>query len=204
MLYYLAYLTIDKKLSRTGRLALKIPNMFMSRLFAQCTADMRLKPSKVFADSVLDISALQAVKDDISTFAASCTEFLSGIFTNQVLTHMSEMALNLTLYTKLDSMNEVFAEMQKSLRVVGDGEKFADLVITVNEGQDNECVYLIELKYAAKTEATESKIRSLVKEASDQVLKYRSALEFRDIRVKAYAMVFAGAKCVHCDMQTSQ
>ena len=204
MLYYLGYLTIDKKLSRTGRLALKIPNLFMSRLFAQCTADMRLKPSKVFADSVLDISALQAVKDDISTFAASCTEFLSGIFTNQVLTHMSEMALNLTLYTKLDSMNEVFAEMQKSLRVVGDGEKFADLVITVNEGQDNECVYLIELKYAAKTEATESKIRSLIKEASDQALKYRSALEFRDIRVKAYAMVFAGAKCVHCDMQTSQ
>ena len=204
MLYYLGYLTIDKDASDDSALALKIPNLFMSKLFAQCIADLRLKTSRVFKDAVLDISALQTVKEDISTFAASCTEFLSSIFTNQVLTHMSEMALNLTLFTKLDSMKVFFVEMQKSLRVPGDCEKFADLVITVNKGKKNECVYLIELKYAAKTEATESKIRSLIKEASDQVLKYRSALEFRDIRVKAYAMVFAEAKCVHCDMQTSQ
>ena len=154
MLYYLGYLTIDKALSRIGRLALKIPNLFMSKLFAQCTADLRLKPSKVFSDSVLDITALQNVQDDISSFASSCTEFLSRIFTNQVLTHMSEMALNLTLFTKLDSMDAVFSEMQKSLRVVGDGEKFADLVITVNVGQENECIYLIELKYVTKTDAT--------------------------------------------------
>ena len=158
MLYYLGYLTIDKTLSRIGRLALKIPNLFMSKLFAQCTAALRLKPSKVFSDSVLDISALQNVQDDISSFASSCTEFLSGIFTNQVLTHMSEMALNLTLFTKMDSMDVVFSEMQKSLRVVGDGEKFADLVITVNVGQDNECSYLFELKYVTKTDATEAKI----------------------------------------------
>ena len=82
---------------------------------------------------------------------------------------MSEMALNLTLYTKLESMDGIFAEMQKSLRIVADGEKYADLVITVNEDQDNECVYLIELKYAAKTDATESRIQNLIKEASDGI-----------------------------------
>ena len=185
MLYYLGYLTIDKTLSRIGRLALKIPNLFMSKLFAQCTAALRLKPSKVFSDSVLDISALQNVQDDISSFASSCTEFLSGIFTNQVLTHMSEMALNLTLFTKMDSMDVVFSEMQKSLRVVGDGEKFADLVITVNVGQDNECIYLFELKYVTKTDATEAKIQNTVKDATEQVQRYKSALEFRDRQVKA-------------------
>ena len=198
MLYYLGYLTIDKTLSRIGRLALRIPNLFMSKLFAQCTAALRLKPSRVFSDSILDISALQNVQDDISSFASSCTEFLSGIFTNQVLTHMSEMALNLTLFTKLDSMDVVFSEMQKSLRVVGDGEKFADLVITVNVGQDNECIYLFELKYVTKTDATEAKIQNTIKDATDQVLRYRSAVEFRDRQVKAYAMVFVGSECVYC------
>ena len=198
MLYYLGYLTIDKTLSRIGRLALKIPNLFMSKLFAQCTAALRLKPSKVFSDSVLDISALQNVQDDISSFASSCTEFLSGIFTNQVLTHMSEMALNLTLFTKLDSMDTVFSEMQKSLRVVGDGEKFADLVITVNVGQENECIYLIELKYVTKTDATEAKIQNTIKDATAQVQRYKSAIEFRDRQIKAYAMVFVGSECVHC------
>ena len=79
MLYYLGYLTIDKALSRIGRLALRIPNLFMSKLFAQCTADLKLKPSKVFSDSVLDIAALQNVQDDISSFAESCTAFLSSI-----------------------------------------------------------------------------------------------------------------------------
>ena len=201
MLYYLGYLTIDREASDSSSLALKIPNLFMSKLFAQCIADMRLKTNTLFTGSLLDISALMAVKDDLSTFATSCTEFLSSIFTNQVLTHMSEMALNLTLYTKLESMDGIFAEMQKSLRIVADGEKYADLVITVNEDQDNECVYLIELKYAAKTDATESRIQNLIKEASEQVLKYRSALEFRNRQIKAYAMVFAGSNCVYCRKQ---
>jgi hypothetical protein len=198
MLYYLGYLTIDTNPAPNDKLPLKIPNLFMSKLFAQCTADMRLKPSKVFNDSILDISPLQNLEDDISTFATSCTEFLSSIFTNQVLTHMSEMALNLTLFTKLDSMRGVFVEMQKSLRLVGEGEKFADLVITVNEDKINECTYLIELKYVTKTDASDSKIQSLIKEASEQVAKYKSALEFRDRQVKAYSMIFAGSNCVHC------
>ncbi len=201
MLYYLGYLTIDTSPAPNDKLPLKIPNLFMSKLFAQCTADMRLKPSKVFTDSILDISPLQNLEDDISTFATSCTEFLSSIFTNQVLTHMSEMALNLTLFTKLDSMRGVFVEMQKSLRLVGEGEKFADLVITVNEDKINECTYLIELKYATKTDASDSKIQNLIKEASEQVAKYKSALEFRDRQVKAYSMIFVGSNCIHCQMQ---
>ena len=201
MLYYLGYLTNDTNPAPNDKLPLKIPNLFMSKLFAQCTADMRLKPSKVFNDSILDISPLQNLEDDISTFATSCTEFLSSIFTNQVLTHMSEMALNLTLFTKLDSMRGVFVEMQKSLRLVGEGEKFADLVITVNEDKINECTYLIELKYVTKTDASDSKIQSLIKEASEQVAKYKSALEFRDRQVKAYSMIFVGSNCIHCQMQ---
>ena len=201
MLYYLGYLTIDTKPVPDGKLALKIPNLFMSKLFAQCIADMRLKTNSLFTDPLLDISALMAVKDDLSTFATSCTEFLSSIFTNQVLTHMSEMALNLTLYTKLKSIRGILVEMQKSLRIVADGEKFADLVVTVNKRESNECVYLIELKYAAKNDATESRIQNLIKEASEQVLKYRSAMEFRNRQIKAYAMVFAGSNCVYCKKQ---
>jgi hypothetical protein len=198
MLYYLGYLTIDPKLSSSSKLSLKIPNLFMSKLFAQCTVDIRLKPSSLFKDEVLDISSLLEVKDDISPFANSCTEFLSTIFTNQVLSHMSEMALNLVLHAKLDSMFGVFAEMQKSLRITGKGEKYADLVITVNDGTEDECIYLIELKYAAKKDATEAKIESLKKEAAEQVQTYRTALEFRDKQVKSYAMVFAGSDCVYC------
>ena len=198
MLYYLGYLTIDRDASDSSALALKIPNLFMSKLFAQCIADMRLKTNTVFTDTVLDISSLRDVNDDISSFASSCTEFLSGIFTNQVLIHMSEMALNLTLYTKLKSLRGIFVEMQKSLRVVGKGEKFADLVITVNKGKSNQCIYLIELKYATKTEASEAKIQNTVKDATEQVQRYKSALEFRDRQVKAYAMVFVGSECVYC------
>ncbi len=198
MLYYLGYLTIDRDASDSSALALKIPNLFMSKLFAQCIADMRLKTNTIFTDTVLDISSLRDVKDDISPFASSCTEFLSGIFTNQVLTHMSEMALNLTLYTKLKSLRGIFVEMQKSLRVVGKGEKFADLVITVNKGKSNQCIYLIELKYVTKTDATEAKIQNTVKDATEQVQRYKSAMEFRDRQVKAYAMVFVGSECVYC------
>lgn len=201
MLYYLGYLTIDKDASDNSSLALKIPNLFMSKLFAECTAKLRLKPSKVFADSMLDISALLNLCDDISSFANSCTEFLSTIYTNHVLTHMSEMALNLTLYTKLEARDDVFVEMQKSLRVAGDGEKFADLVITVNKGACDECIYLIELKYLPKSKASEHNIKHLIKESSLQSLRYKSSMDFCNKLVKAYAMIFVGADCVYCQKQ---
>lgn len=203
MLYYMGYLTIDREASDNSALALKIPNLFMSRMFAQCTADIRLSPSSVFNDSILDISALQKTDDDLAPFARSCTEFLSGIFTNQVLTHMSEMALNLTLYTKLRAQSGIFVEMQKSLRIAGDGEKFADLVITVNKGKSSECIYLIEFKYAAKVDASETKIQSLEKEATAQALKYKSAIDFSGKRVKAYSMIFIGSNCVRLTPVTS-
>ena len=198
MLYYLGYLTIDTKASDSSTLALKIPNLFMSKLFAECIADIRLKTNSIFSDSILDISALREVEDNIDSFASSCTEFLSTIFTNQVLSHMSEMALNLTLYTKLKSLRGVIVEMQKSLRIIGKGENFADLVITVNKGKSNECIYLIELKYIAKTDATEARIQNTIKDAGEQVLRYKSAIEFRERQVKAYAMVFSGSDCVYC------
>lgn len=116
MMYYLGYLTIDPQLSNSSRLYLKIPNMFMSKLFARCTVDLQLKTSSLFEEQALDISSLLDASDDISSFAHSCTEFLSSIFTNQVLSQMSEMALNLALHTKLASMSDVIAEISSNCR----------------------------------------------------------------------------------------
>lgn len=201
MLYYLGYLTIDPAMSTASRLALKIPNLFMSRLFAKCVVDLRLKSSSVFGERTLDVSSMLARSDDISGFAASCTEFLSSIFTNQVLGHMSEMALNLALYAKLDSVKGIFAELQKSLRISGKGEKYADLAITVNEGNSSQCTYLIELKYMKKKdakEATAAELEKLKNEARRQAAEYSAALEFRGRQVKAYAMIFSGSECLYC------
>ena len=196
MLYYLGYLTIDPKKSKPEKLALKIPNLFMSNLFAQCTLDMRLKPSSIYKEQPLDISDLEECHDDISGFVSSCSEFLSSIFTNQVLTHMSEMALNLALYGKLNSLIRD-VKLQMPLRVPGKGEKFADLVITVNEETEEECIYLFELKYIAKAQATEAKIEALKEEATEQVNSYKSSLEFKDKNVKGYALIFSGSECVY-------
>ena len=196
MLYYLGYLTIDPKKSDAENLALKIPNLFMSNLFAQCTLDMRLKPSSIYKEQPLDISDLEECHDDISGFVSSCSEFLSSIFTNQVLTHMSEMALNLALYGKLNFLIRD-VKLQMPLRVPGKGEKFADLVLTVNLKKQDECVYLFELKYIAKTQATEAKIEALKEEAAEQVNSYKSSLEFKNKNVKGYALIFSGSECVY-------
>lgn len=201
MLYYMGYLTIDRDASDSSSVALKIPNLFMSKLFAGCIAELRLNASPAFSDYELDITPLCDVQDDISAFAASCTEFMSGVCTNQVLSHMSEMALNLTLYTKIRSIRDVFVEMQKSLQVEGDGERFADLVITVNKGKSSECSYIIELKYMQKSQYSEQQLANLIEKASLQVLKYKSARDFAHSQVKAFVMVFAGPGCVYCKMQ---
>lgn len=73
-LFYFGYLTIDKDASYISALALKIPNLFMSKLFSQYIADMLLRTNTVFTDTVLDISPFRDVNDDISLFATSCME----------------------------------------------------------------------------------------------------------------------------------
>ena len=207
MLYYLGYLTVNRNSTLDSGISLVIPNQFMSKLFANCTIEFRFRNNAVFSSQKLNISSLMAVEDDLSSFASSCTEFLSLIMSNQVLVHMNEMALNLVLYAKLEelSKDDFEVRLQKSLRVVGQGEKFADLVVTVNKGTLNECIYLIELKYLTKTEASdksgESSLKNAILEASEQVLKYKSALDFKGKNVKAYAMVFAGPDCVYCEQQ---
>ena len=207
ILYYLGYLTIDKKESSTEGMVLKIPNRYMSKLFGKSIINLRLKKETSFVTPSINTEPLLAVKDDISSFADSCTEFLSSIMSNQVLLHMNEIALNLALYAKLETVKgrNFIINMQKSIQVKGKGEKFADLVITVNRGKVNECIYLIELKYLTKTEASdknkETSIKKLIKDASDQVLQYRESLDFKDKNVKAYAMVFAGPECVYCELQ---
>ena len=207
ILYYLGYLTIDKKESSTEGMVLKIPNRYMSKLFGKSIINLRLKKETSFVTPTINTEPLLAVEDDISSFADSCTEFLSSIMSNQVLLHMNEIALNLALYAKLETVKgrNFIINMQKSIQVKGKGEKFADLVITVNRGKVNECIYLIELKYLTKTEASdknkETSIKKLIKDASDQVLQYRESLDFKDKNVKAYAMVFAGPECVYCELQ---
>jgi hypothetical protein len=79
----------------------------------------------------------------------------------------------------------------------GKGEKYADLVITVNDGTEDECLnYRTEV--CPKKKATESKTEDLKNEAAGQVQMYKTALEFRDKTVKACAMIFAGSECVYC------
>ena len=206
MLYYLGYLTINRNSSLDSGLSLVIPNQFMSKLFANCTIKLRFRKDAVFSSQKLDISEMMNLKDDLSSFTSSCTDFLSLIMSNQVLYHMNEIALNLVLYAKLEelSKDDFEVRLQKSLRVVGVGEKFADLVVTVNKGTSNECIYLIELKYLTKTEASdknsESYLKRAIKDATDEVLNYKSALDFKGKNVKAFAMVFAGPDCVYCQM----
>lgn len=203
MLYYLGYLTVNRNSSLDSGISLVIPNQFMSKLFANCTIKFRFRSNVVFSSQKLDISEMMSLKDDLSSFTSSCTEFLSLIMSNQVLYHMNEMALNLVLYAKLEELsNDDFeVSLQRSLRVTGKGEKFADLVITVNKGTSNECIYLIELKYLTKTEASdkssESTLNKLIIKASEEVLEYKSALDFKGKNVKAYAMIFAGPDCIY-------
>lgn len=207
MLYYLGYLTINREQASPSELALMIPNRFMSKLFAKCTIDFRYKNNNEFDALKLDLSSLIAVEDDISSFAESCTEFLSRIMNNQVLYHMNEMALNLALYAKLETMEIVntYVKMQQSVQVPKKGEKFADLVITVNKGLDNECLYLIELKYLPKGKASakdhEEKLKSLIATAANELSDYKSAIDFKGKNVKAYVMVFAGPDCIYCELQ---
>ena len=207
MLCYLGYLTVCSEKSSPGELVLKIPNRFMSDLFGKCTITYRFKENADFNCSELNLSALTAVEDDISSFAQSCTEFLSRTMTCQVLLHMNEMALNLALYAKLESMDIVntTVRLQQSVQVPQKGQNYADLVITVNRGTDRECIYLFELKYLTKTEAAdkrnESSVQRLITDAREQVLNYKTALDFKGRNVKAYAMVFAGPQCIYCQRQ---
>ena len=92
--------------------------------------------------------------------------------------------------------------MQQSVQIPKEGERFPDLVITVNKGLPDECIYLIELKYLTKTEArdknSDSALQRLVNKATQELTAYKSAIDFKGKNVKAYAMIFTGPDCVYC------
>jgi len=92
--------------------------------------------------------------------------------------------------------------MQQSVQVPKEGERFPDLVISVNKGLPDECIYLIELKYLTKTEArdknSDSALQRLVNKATQELTAYKSAIDFKGKNVKAYAMIFTGPDCVYC------
>ena len=98
--------------------------------------------------------------------------------------------------------DNLHVKMQQSVQVPKEGERFPDLVITVNKGLADECIYIIELKYLKKTEARDKKsdsaLQRLLNKATEELAAYKSALDFKGKNVKAYAMVFAGPDCVHC------
>jgi hypothetical protein len=50
MLFYLGYLTIDSAKTDNKETVLKIPNLYMKRLFAECIANVRLRYNKFFND----------------------------------------------------------------------------------------------------------------------------------------------------------
>ena len=209
ILYYLGYLTINKinkEGSSDDELNLTVPNRYMSQLFRQCTINLKLKKNISFSKPEINLEPLLNNKTDISSFADSCTEFLSSIMNNQILLHMNENALNLALYAKLSNpKNNCIVEMEKALKICGKGEKFADLVIIVNKNKTNECIYLFELKYLTRTEASakdnENNLKQLISKASLQVSEYKNAMDFKDKDVKAYVMIFAGPECIYCKMQ---
>ena len=60
-----------------------------------------------------------SLKADLSSFILFCIEFLSLIMSNQVLSHMNEMVLNLVLLAKLEIMAIVntYVIMQQSVQV---------------------------------------------------------------------------------------
>ena len=126
-----------------------------------------------------------SLKADLSSFTLFCIEFLSLIMSNQVLSHMNEIALNLVLFAKLEPMAIVntYVKMQLSVQAPKEGEMFSDQVITVNKGLPDECIYLIELKYLTKTEArdksSDSALQRLVNKATEELTAYKSAIDFK-------------------------
>ena len=106
--------------------------------------------------------------------------------------------------------------MQKPLRIpainsTGEGEPMADLVVTVNRGKSNECVYLFKLRHLPEISDTdkregnennyESELRRLKRESENKALMYCSALDFSGKQIKAYVMIFQGPKCILCEKQ---
>lgn len=218
ILYHLGYLTTAPKF-KGGRLTLRIPNLLMARSFDECAVNLRLTPDTAFTSYALDISTLENTEDDLSSFAVSCTEFLSSIVANPILTHRNEKALNLTLYAKLSQTRGIQAKMQKPLRIpainsTGEDEPMADLVVTVNRGKSNECVYLFKLRHLPEISDTdkregnennyESELRRLKRESENKALMYCSALDFSGKQIKSYVMIFQGPKCILCEKQNNK
>lgn len=193
LMLYLGYLTIVPN-ENIELIELACPNKYVKNIFTQCFFKDLYVEDHALISFKLNVNELQNSSDNLCDFFSSCENYLSQRFTNQHFLNANEKYLVGILKTKLeDNPSTIVVYDEYAVQVPKFGEKRIDLYLRNEKGK----IYIFEFKYLSKStvEVNSNLIEQKYQEAIEQIKVYKTAYEFANQDINAYAIVFVGAKC---------
>ena len=191
VLYHLGYLTCDPQASEEeGVTSFVIPNKVYEKLFLDYCRRV-IGYQKEFP---LDLSAMYEETADITPLVQNVTAQIEKKLNPQSLGKFTEMALQLICDSIINNSRKRQLESYTEFYT---GRGFADILVK-NRYPGGHC-FLLELKYLHKKDDSKTAIAEKLKEAKEEIEKYKQGTVLQDAvgdRVlDCYALVFVGSEC---------
>jgi hypothetical protein len=190
LLFYLGLVTIKE--TDLGAVRLQIPNAVMTGLYFDFLMQIITEEAKYFPDTKLITQAMRELARDNSCEGLTVLiEGLLAALSNRDSMRFSEKEIKVAMaaYARISNLYIIKSEYE-----VEDG--YIDLVFFPRADMPELDILLFELKYIKKGDISEKVIQDALFKATEQLKEYGSAKEFSNKKVIAWAIVFAGEKCV--------
>lgn len=188
LLFYLGYLTIDHV--EEFELTMKIPNMVMKKVFINYFQSMLEKE----LDFQVDIKGWQSAiaafitKNDATLYIQEIEHTLHR-YSDRVLIDFKEKNVQQIGEMIVSGVTGVDSDLEDE-----NDDGYSDhVIIPINSKHHRK---LIEYKYL-KVNYTQAQLQKAIKEAEEQIVKYKAARQIQRYEYDSWIMIFSKDKCVY-------
>ncbi|NUU99560.1 hypothetical protein XO12_05455, partial [Marinitoga sp. 1154] len=193
LLFYLGFMTFEKEGLRTY---LKIPNYSMKKIFSEYFTEYIEERLTEYIDTDEIENAIITILEDgkIEPFAKEIENLLSKM-DNRIFMGLDEKYIKAIMYSYLILTPYAMVKMEYPVE-----NGYIDIAM-FKRYEEVPYEAIIEVKYIKQKEYTEEKLKRKIKEAKEQIEKYKKSYELntKNETMKKYIIVFVGKEAKYIE-----
>ncbi|KLO22969.1 9-O-acetyl-N-acetylneuraminate esterase [Marinitoga sp. 1197] len=193
LLFYLGFMTFEKKGLRTY---LKIPNYSMKKIFSEYFTEYIEERLTEYIDTDEIENAIITILEDgkIVPFAKEIENLLSKM-DNRIFIGLDEKYIKAIMYSYLVLTPYAMVKMEYPVE-----NGYIDIAM-FKRYEEVPYEAIIEVKYIKQKEYTEEKLKMKIKQAKEQIEKYKKSYELntKNETMKKYIIVFVGKEAKYIE-----
>ncbi|SHF22956.1 PD-(D/E)XK nuclease superfamily protein [Marinitoga hydrogenitolerans DSM 16785] len=193
LLFYLGFMTFEKEGLRTY---LKIPNYSMKKIFSEYFTEYIEERLTEYIDTDEIENAIITILEDgkIEPFAKEIENLLSKM-DNRIFMGLDEKYIKAIMYSYLVLTPYAMVKMEYPVE-----NGYIDIVM-FKRYEEVPYEAIIEVKYIKQKEYTEEKLKRKIKEAKEQIEKYKKSYELnsKNETMKKFIIIFVGKEAKYVE-----